>query len=52
MNNHRNICASPLECSRADLKMRKFWFKWDRNYEAKYMFASYLGDKCSENYWM
>lgn len=49
---HKYACANPLECPRADLKMRKFWFKWNRNHEAKYMFASYLGYKCSENYWM
>lgn len=44
---HRYICANPVECPNADKKMRKFWFKKDRNYEAKYLFASVL--KCHYN---
>lgn len=49
---HKYACANPIECRRADMKMRKFWFKWNRNWEAKYIFASYLGCKYNDDYYI
>lgn len=39
---HKNPCSNPIECPKADIKMRKFWNRDMRNWEAKYMFSSCL----------
>lgn len=39
---HINACSNPVLCPSADYKMRKFWDKDIRNWEAMYMFTSHL----------
>lgn len=39
---HINYCSNQVLCPNADVKMRKLWDKNIRNWEALYMFSSYL----------